>query len=253
MCERLYASEPGLAEGDLTKLKSALVSRRHCATLADGLGLEPLIRTGKGLAGAQRATGRPGRVPRSVLSNAMEAVIAGVYLDGGWDAARACVNRLLDDAENAPPLPQPPPGSPSPLPGAPAVPEVTGGVNYKSRLQHLTQSAGQGPPHYELLEASGPDHARTFTVRAVIAGTRHPPGSGRTIKAAEQAAAAAALGGAGGMPDAAVVFHAFTTVPEGLQPPRRPAGVDHQRGVPHDGLVVHRVVVGGDQNAVLGR
>ncbi|QDT14674.1 ribonuclease III family protein [Alienimonas californiensis] len=195
VCERLFAARPDLSEGELTKLKSGLVSRRNCALLADRLELEPLIRTGKGLAGAVRATGRPGRVPRSVLSNAFEAVIAGVYLDGSWEAARACVNRLLDEAELDPtPVPSPasPPvgeHGPSPLGGA----RLPDGVNYKSRLQHRTQLAGHGPPSYELLEATGPDHARTFTVRAVIAGERYPPGAGATKKAAEQAAAAAAL------------------------------------------------------------
>jgi len=192
VCERLFAARPDLPEGELTKLKSALVSRRNCALLADRLELEPLIRTGKGLAGAQRATGRPGRVPRSVLSNAMEAVIAGVYLDGGWEAARACVNRLLDAAENDPaPVRSPDAavGSTSPTSGA----RPSDGVNYKSRLQHLTQTAGHGPPSYEMLSVDGPDHARTFTVRAVIAGERYPSGAGGTKKAAEQAAAAAAL------------------------------------------------------------
>ncbi|MFH5805974.1 ribonuclease III family protein [Alienimonas sp. DA493] len=195
VCERLYAARPDLSEGELTKLKSALVSRRNCALLADRLDLEPRIRTGKGLAGAVRATGRPGRVPRSVLSNAFEAVIAGVYLDGGWEAARACVNRLLDAAENDPaPAPAPAlPGSPSSQGDAPPARRGGDGVNYKSRLQHRTQTAGHGPPSYELLEATGPDHARTFTVRAVIAGVRYPSGSGGTKKAAEQAAAAAAL------------------------------------------------------------
>ncbi|NNJ25274.1 ribonuclease III family protein [Alienimonas chondri] len=195
VCERLYVARPDLPEGELTKLKSALVSRRNCALLADRLELEPLIRTGKGLAGAQRATGRPGRVPRSVLSNAMEAVIAGVYLDGGWEAARDCVNRLLDAAENdpAPPPSHALPGSPSPLGGAPDARRGADGVNYKSRLQHLAQTAGHGPPSYEMLEIGGPDHARTFTVRAVIAGERYMPGVGGTKKAAEQAAAAAAL------------------------------------------------------------
>ncbi|MEM9701543.1 MAG: ribonuclease III [Planctomycetota bacterium] len=185
VCERLFAQRPDLAEGELTKRKSALVSRRHCAVLADSLQIEPLIRTGKGLAGAQRATGRPGRVPRSVLSNAFEALIAGVYLDGGWHAARDCVNRLLDAAE----APAARPDAPSQQDGAP----LGDGVNYKSRLQHLAQTAGHGPPGYELLEAAGPDHAKTFTVRAVIADERYPAGSGPTKKAAEQAAAAAAL------------------------------------------------------------
>ena len=191
VCDRLFARFPGLTEGALTKLKSGLVSRRHCATLADRLGLEPLIRTGKGLAGAQRATGRPGRVPRSVLSNAVEALIAGVYLDGGWEAATACVNRLLDAADLDPG--SAPPGSPPPPGGA-----ALGEVNHKSVLQHRTQTAGQGPPSYETLSVTGPDHARTFTVRAVIAGTAYPPGEGRTKKAAEQAAAAAALGALNG-------------------------------------------------------
>ncbi len=191
VCERLFAARTDLAEGELTKLKSGLVSRRHCATLADRLNLEPLIRTGKGLAGAQRATGRPGRVPRSVLSNAVEAVIAGVYLDGGWEAARACVNRLLDAAAADPPALAPAAAPPSG--GAPEVRRGADGVNYKSRLQHRTQTAGHGPPSYETLSVEGPDHAKTFTMRAVIAGVRHPPGAGPTKKAAEQAAAAAAL------------------------------------------------------------
>ena len=194
VCERLFAARPDLPEGELTKLKSGLVSRRNCALLADRLELEPLIRTGKGLAGAQRATGRPGRVPRSVLSNALEALVAGVYLDGGWEAVRGCVNRLLDAAAADPPPPvSSSPASPSPLGGASGTARGTDGVNYKSRLQHRTQTAGQGPPSYETLGVDGPDHARVFTVRAVIAGTAYPPGAGGTKKAAEQAAAAAAL------------------------------------------------------------
>ena len=66
-------------------------------------------------------------------------------------------------------------------------------MNYKSALQHRAQTAGWGPPGYETLGVTGPDHARRFTVRAVVGGEAYPPGGGPTKKAAEQAAAAAAL------------------------------------------------------------
>ena len=190
VCARLYAAHPGRPEGDLTRLKSALVSRRYCAILADRLGLEPLLRTGKGLAGVQAAAGRPGRVPRSLLSNAFEAVIAGVYLDGGWDAAVRCVNRVLDAAAEADAAPTPPPVTSA---AAPVTGDRGDGVNYKSRLQHRAQAAGHGPPRYELLATAGPDHAKRFTVRAVLAGVDYPPGEGASKKLAEQAAARAAL------------------------------------------------------------
>ena len=188
-CARLFARHPHLPEGDLTRKKSALVSRRYCAVLADRLGLETLLRTGKGLAGA----GRAGRVPRSLLSNALEAVIAGVYLDGGWAAAEACVNRLLDAAEAA--------GAGPDAASAPVTAPAPAGAaaNHKSRLQHLAQSAGLGFPRYEVLSESGPDHAKQFAVRAVLAGAAYPPAAGVSKKLAEQAAAAAALAAGAGV------------------------------------------------------
>ena len=196
VCERLFVRHRGLPEGDLTRLKSALVSRRYCAVLADRLGLENLLRTGKGLAGVRRADGRAARVPRSLLSNAFEAVVAGVYLDGGWPAAAACVNRVLDAAEAAgagPTAASAPVTAPAPV--------VHGSAsNHKSRLQHLAQSAGLGFPRYEVLSESGPDHAKRFTVRALLAGAAYPPGEGASKKLAEQAAAAAALAAGAGQP-----------------------------------------------------
>ena len=194
VCARLFAEHPGAREGELTRLKSALVSRRYCAVLADRLGLEPLLRTGKGLVGVQAAAGRPGRVPRSLLSNAFEAVVAGVYLDGGWAAAEACVNRVLDAARDAAGAPPAPPA----VTAAAVAPRgdrggSPAGINHKSRLQHRAQAAGHGPPRYELLGTAGPDHAKRFTVRAVLAGVDYPPGEGASKKLAEQAAAAAAL------------------------------------------------------------
>ena len=182
----LYARHPGLPEGDLTRLKSGLVSRRHCARLAAAAGLEPLIRTGKGLAGAQRSTGRPGRVPASVLSNALEAVVGAVFLDGGYDAAARAVANLLALAD--------PPADATGAAVSDAAAVHDAGRNPKSRLQAAAQAAGHGPPAYELVGTAGPDHAKTFTARAVVAGVPYPPGEGESKKAAEQAAASLALG-----------------------------------------------------------
>ena len=197
-CAQLFREFPGAAEGDLTRLKSARVSRRYCAVLADRLKLEPLIRTGRGMAGSRPAGG--GRVPRSLLSNAFEAVVAAVYLDGGWPAATACVERLYDEAAAAGAGPA---AAAAPVTApAPAGSHAAAGGNAKSRLQHLAQSAGRGFPAYEVLGESGPDHAKRFTVRAVLAGTAYPPAEGASKKSAEQAAAAAALAAGAGGPGA---------------------------------------------------
>ena len=202
VCERLFVRHRGLPEGDLTRLKSALVSRRYCAVLADRLGLEALLHTGKGLAGVRRADGRAARVPRSLLSNAFEAVVAGVYLDGGWPAAAACVNRVLDAAEAAGAGPTAA-SAPVTAPARFADGAAGSASNHKSRLQHLAQSAGLGFPRYEVLSESGPDHAKRFTVRATLAGAAYPPGEGASKKLAEQAAAAAALAAGAGQEPAA--------------------------------------------------
>jgi len=162
----LYGQFPDLAEGSLTKLKSALTSGRALTPVARELGLGECMRFGKGAAKeASRA---------SVLENSFEALIGAVYLDGGADAAREFVLRLLGDRIDPTTL-------------------LATVSDAKSRLQELTQHAGMGLPVYDIVECTGPAHDPTFTVSVTIRGTVRGSGAGASKQDAQQAAATAAL------------------------------------------------------------
>ena len=93
VCHRLFELFPDYLEGDLTKLKSAVVSRNTCATVANALGLTDLIFVGKGMSGRSGAAQRP----NSLAAGALESIIAAIYLDGGLDAARTFILRHLEE------------------------------------------------------------------------------------------------------------------------------------------------------------
>jgi ribonuclease III len=167
VCAWLFEKFPEQLEGDLTKMKSAAVSRPACARAAARLGLESHLILGKGMAAQAE-------MPISVLADCFESLIAAVYLDAGVEAAREFVLRhLADELEIA----------------------ANGqeGGNHKSALQQLTQKDRGATPSYELLEERGPDHQKWFRVAAVIEGVPYPSAWGRNKKAAEQAAAMHAL------------------------------------------------------------
>jgi ribonuclease III len=167
ICEWLYHKHPEYQEGELTQIKSAVVSRRTCAKVSRKLGLENCLILGKGM---QQSSG----VPRSLLSDVYEALIAAVYLDGGLEAATAFIIRTL--AEEL----------------ASAVQGHSVG-NYKSALQQLAQKDHGGAPIYRLVQEQGPDHSKSFKIVAEIRGRQFSGAWGRNKKDAEQRAAGNAL------------------------------------------------------------
>jgi ribonuclease-3 len=174
VCQYLYERYPEFMEGELTKIKSIVVSRRTCAKVSISLGLERCLVVGKGMQGSVS-------VPRSLLSDLFESLIAAIYLDGGWDAVTSRVLRWLEVELKS------------------AVDGFSGG-NHKSTLQQWTQRDNGNSPSYELLEEKGPDHNKLFLVAAVVEGRKHTPAWGRSKKEAEQRAAGNALAEIHGTP-----------------------------------------------------
>ena len=167
VCNRLYNEFPELLEGDLTRIKSAVVSRETCSRISIELGLIDFLVVGKGM-----AVNRP--VPNSVLSDMFESLVAAIFLDGGIDPARTFLNTWI----------------------GPEIEKVVSGEegsNYKSLLQQLAQGAYGIAPTYEVIDEVGPDHNKEFQVRARIGQRRYAPAWGRNKKEAEQGAAEKAL------------------------------------------------------------
>lgn len=169
VAEILCRHFPDRDEGFLSKIRSQLVGAKHLTHLARGLGLGPLIRLARG----EEMAG--GREKTSVLSDALEAVIAATYLDGGLDAARGIVTALFEDEIFA------------------LNPQDVESLDEKSTLQERSQADGLGLPQYQLLSAEGPDHARTFTYEVTYPDGTTARGSGPSKKQAQQAAARALL------------------------------------------------------------
>ena len=165
--EYLFVTHPELSEGQLAKLRAAVVNSRALADVARGLDLGASLRLGRG----EETTG--GRDKSSILADTMEAVIGVVFLAHGIDASRVFVHHLFDDlmAEVA-------------TRGA--------GLDWKTSLQEIASLTGLGVPSYEV-EESGPDHAKSFRAMVVIDGNKFGPGAGRNKKEAEQNAAATAF------------------------------------------------------------
>ena len=167
VCETLYRLFPDSLEGDLTRIKSVVVSRETCSRITESLELIDFLIVGKGL-----AVNRP--VPTSVLSDLFESLVAAIYLDGGMEPVRQLVGRLLE----------------------PEIVKVASGElgsNHKSLLQQLAQRDFGVTPTYEVVEEAGPDHSKSFHVSAQIGSRRYAPAWGRNKKEAEQRAASNAL------------------------------------------------------------
>lgn len=167
VAEHCYATYPEFAEGQLAKVRSAVVNARVLARVAEDLQVGAVLLLGKG----EESSG--GRAKGSLLSDATEALIGAVYLDAGWAPARALVLRLLGDR----------------IGRAAAEPDD---FDHKSRLQEVTVRSGDGVPVYAI-EGSGPDHGRRYRAQVFVAGTLRGSGEGTSKKDAEQAAAADAL------------------------------------------------------------
>jgi len=164
----LYRRHPELAEGQLAKLRAAVVNMRALASVGRTLELGPFLMLGRG----EEASG--GRDKSSILADTVEALIGAVYLESGIEVATKFVHRLVD-----------------PLLDSSA--ELGAGLDWKTSLQELTAIAGLGVPEYVVTE-EGPDHAKLFHAVAMVQGQQYGTGSGRSKKEAEQAAAAAAFG-----------------------------------------------------------
>jgi ribonuclease-3 len=168
VAEHCYAVYPEFAEGQLAKVRSAVVNARVLAQVAEDLDVGGVLLLGKG----EESSG--GRAKGSLLSDATEALIGAVYLDAGWAPARALVLRLLGER----------------IVRAAAEPDD---FDHKSRLQEATVRGGDGVPVYRL-EGSGPDHGRRYRAEVFVAGSLRGAGEGSSKKDAEQAAAADAWG-----------------------------------------------------------
>lgn len=161
--DTLYRIHPDLPEGQLAKLRAAVVNSRALAQVGRGLELGSFIRLGRG----EEGTG--GRDKASILADTLEAVIGAVYLDQGLDAASELVHRLFD-------------------PLIEKSSNLGAGLDWKTSLQELTAAESLGVPEY-LVTETGPDHEKTFTAAARVGGVSYGTGTGRSKKEAEQQAA----------------------------------------------------------------
>jgi ribonuclease-3 len=159
----VYDEYPRLPEGELAKLRAVVVSSETLARLATQIDLGAALRLGKG----EDASG--GRSKPSILADAMEAVIAAVYLDGGLDAARSVVLGAFESTIREQAV-------------------GPGGGDYKTRLQELAAQLADQLPRYHIRH-EGPDHSKRFFASVQLRGRTYGRGEGRSKKAAEQSAA----------------------------------------------------------------
>ena len=175
VCQDLYERHGELGEGEMTQIKSAVVSRHVCAVIAEGLGLCELLHLGKGIAGHED-------LPQSIAAAVFEAIIGAIHLDGGPEPACEFILRGV----------------------RPFIDEGLAGEhqrNYKSILQQHAQRRWSATPEYHVLDEKGPDHSKCFEVAAKIRKRDFPSAWGRTKKEAEQQAAMLALGRLGLLAD----------------------------------------------------
>ncbi len=167
VCEELYRRFSDWLEGDMTKVKSIVVSRRICALIADQIGLTQLLILGNGI-DAQN------NLPESLKAAVYETVIGAIYLDGGIEPAKTFILNTI----------------------SPHIDHNSSSDqhdNHKSSLQQYAQRHLATTPHYETLDEQGPDHSKCFEVCVLIGSTRFPSAWGQSKKQAEQEAAKKAL------------------------------------------------------------
>ena len=164
--DMLYHKYTNFQEGALTARRAALVCERTLSVLAHSLDLGRCLVMGNG----EILTG--GREKPSILADAVEAVLAAIYVDGGYEAVREVIFRLFQDEDKL------------------VAPKVK---DDKSALQEYTQAHEMGLPTYRIIDSTGPDHDRQFVAEVVIMGRQMATGKGQSKKSAEQMAARAAL------------------------------------------------------------
>jgi ribonuclease-3 len=167
ICQALFENFTNYLEGDLTKIKSRLVSRETCAQISGQLGLQKFLKVGKGMVSNRALLG-------SLAAGVLETVIAAIHIDGGFEAAREFILRiygpLIEQADA----------------------EQDHG-NFKSLLQQYSQEQYTATPSYILLDEKGPDHNKCFELEVVIEDRHFPSAWGSNKKEAEQKAAYNAL------------------------------------------------------------
>ena len=167
ICESLFLRFPKDLEGELTRIKSEVVSRQTCARLSESLQLRECLIVGKGITSGDE-------LPLSLMANVFESLVAAIYLDGGFKVVQQFVESVID-------------------------PEITRAANgdletnFKAQLQQLTQREHGITPRYLLIDEQGPDHAKCFSVTAQVGEHQYLPGWGRSKKEAEQRAASHAI------------------------------------------------------------
>lgn len=163
VCELLYEQYPDFPEGEMTRIKSTLVSRNTCAEITEELGLDQCLFLGKGLL-------KNRKIPLSVQAAVYESLVAGLYIDGGWKVVREFILNSINSRLT------------------PTV-DLTDRRNFKSLLQQISQQKMGETPIYRLLDEKGPDHLKCFKVAATISSTNYTPAWGASKKEAEQRAA----------------------------------------------------------------
>lgn len=157
---------PEKSEGVLSKMRAALVNSTVLAEKAGQLDFGPLLRVGKG----EELSG--GRAKSSILAGAFEAILGGVYQDGGYEAAREVVERFFAGDVTG---------------------KTLGQHDYKTRLQEISQMLFHALPSYRIVSETGPDHEKSFVTEIAVAGNVLGTGSGKSKKQSEQEAAKKAL------------------------------------------------------------
>ncbi len=167
ICQALFENFTNYLEGDLTKIKSKLVSRETCAQISGQLGLQKFLKVGKGMVSNRALSG-------SLAAGVLETIIAAIHIDGGFEAAREFILRIYgslieqSDAEHD-------------------------HGNFKSLLQQYSQEQFNATPSYILLDEKGPDHNKCFELEVTIEDRHFPSAWGSNKKEAEQKAAYNAL------------------------------------------------------------
>jgi ribonuclease-3 len=173
-CELLFLRFPDFQEGEMTKIKSAVVSRSTCAKFSRELELGDFLFLGRGMrSGAE--------LPANILADVFESLVAAIYIDGGMEAVKPIITRYL-------------------LPEIDSVVRDAANNNYKSLLQQVSQREFGETPRYQVLDEQGPDHSRSFKVAVMIDNHIYPAAWGRNKKVAESLAAQNALAAINGQP-----------------------------------------------------
>jgi ribonuclease-3 len=175
VCESLFRQFPDWLEGDLTRVKSAIVSRQTCGQWADKLQLREVLIVGKGVSSN-------GDVPQSLMADAFESIIAAIYLDGGLQPVRDFLGPLIQEQIDR-------------------LSKRNAENNFKSMLQQFAQREAGHAPLYLVVDEIGPDHDKSFSVAVQLGTQKFPAAWGKNKKEAEQRAAGNALLALGQLPE----------------------------------------------------